>query len=188
MLGRVYEYLLSQYASAEGEKDSEFYPPRCMGKFLVERPEPSRGRVYAPCCGSAGRVVPSVERIRAHAYGTRRGGALTRPRADSSLYGQESHDTTAPKGAARRAPEEALRIRDDVACVQAVQAVLAQRAPGAARPDEEHAHAVRQSISRAVAPEGVVDILAAASLVSPTSRSSPRRSWPRCATCHRGSR
>jgi len=63
--------------------------------------------------------------------------------------------------------EEALRIRDDVAFFQAVQAVLAKRAPGDARPEEELDHAVRQIISRAVAPEGVVDIFAAAGLGKP---------------------
>lgn len=63
--------------------------------------------------------------------------------------------------------EEALRIRDDVAFFQAVQAVLAKRAPGDARPEEEMDHAVRQIISRAVMPEGVVDIFAAAGLEKP---------------------
>jgi type I restriction enzyme R subunit len=62
---------------------------------------------------------------------------------------------------------EALRIRDDVAFFQAVQAVLAKRAPGEARPEEELDHAVRQIISRAVVPEGVVDIFAAAGLAKP---------------------
>ena len=62
---------------------------------------------------------------------------------------------------------EALRIRDDVAFFQAVQAVLAKRAPGEARPEEEIDHAVRQIISRAVTPEGVVDIFAAAGLAKP---------------------
>jgi type I restriction enzyme R subunit len=62
---------------------------------------------------------------------------------------------------------EALRIRDDVAFFQAVQAVLAKRAPGDARPEEDLDHAVRQIISRAVAPEGVVDIFAAAGLEKP---------------------
>jgi type I restriction enzyme R subunit len=62
---------------------------------------------------------------------------------------------------------EALRLRDDVAFFQAVQAVLAKRAPGDARPEEELDHAVRQIISRAVAPEGVVDIFAAAGLAKP---------------------
>jgi type I restriction enzyme R subunit len=63
--------------------------------------------------------------------------------------------------------EEALRIRDDVAFFQAVQAVLAKRALGEARPEEELDHAVRQIISRAVAPEGVIDIFAAAGLQKP---------------------
>jgi hypothetical protein len=49
----------------------------------------------------------------------------------------------------------------------AVQAVQAKRAPGDARPEEELDHAVRQIISRAVAPEGVVDIFAAAGLAKP---------------------
>jgi type I restriction enzyme, R subunit len=63
--------------------------------------------------------------------------------------------------------EESLRIRDDVGFFQAVQAVLAKRAPGDARPEEDLDHAVRQIISRAVAPEGVMDIFAAAGLEKP---------------------
>src|SRR5690606_178998 len=63
--------------------------------------------------------------------------------------------------------EEALRIRDDVAFFQAVRAQLAKRAPGDARPEEDLDHAVRQIISRAVTPEGVVDIFAAAGLEKP---------------------
>ena len=63
--------------------------------------------------------------------------------------------------------EEAMRIRDDVAFFQAVQSVLAKRAVAEARPDEELDQAVRQIISRAVAPEGVLDIFAAAGLEKP---------------------
>jgi type I restriction enzyme R subunit len=62
---------------------------------------------------------------------------------------------------------EALHIRDDVAFFQAVQAVLAKRSPSDARPEEELDHAVRQIISRAIAPEGVIDIFAAAGLAKP---------------------
>jgi len=62
---------------------------------------------------------------------------------------------------------EALCIRDDLAFFQAVQAVLAKRAPGDARPEEELDHAVRQIISRAVTPEGVLDIFAAVGLAKP---------------------
>jgi type I site-specific restriction-modification system R (restriction) subunit len=63
--------------------------------------------------------------------------------------------------------DEAMRVRDDLAFFQAVQAVLAKRAPGDARPEEDLDHAVRQIISRAVAPEGVMDIFAAAGLAKP---------------------
>ncbi len=54
-----------------------------------------------------------------------------------------------------------------MAFFQAVQAVLAKRAPGDARTDEDLDRAVRQIIARAVAPEGVVDIFAAAGLDKP---------------------
>ena len=63
--------------------------------------------------------------------------------------------------------DEAIRIRDDVAFFQAVQSVLAKRAPAEARPEEDLDHAVRQIISRAVASEGVIDIFAAAGLEKP---------------------
>ena len=63
--------------------------------------------------------------------------------------------------------EDALRIRDDVGFFQAVRAQLMKRAAGDARPEEELEHAVRQIISRAVAPEGVMDIFAAAGLEKP---------------------
>lgn len=60
-----------------------------------------------------------------------------------------------------------MRIRDDLAFFQAVQAVLAKRAPAGERPQEELDHAVRQIISGAVAPQGVIDIFAAAGLEKP---------------------
>lgn len=63
--------------------------------------------------------------------------------------------------------EEALRIRDDVAFFQAVRVSLAKRAPGEPKTEEELDHAIRQIVSRAVAPEGVVDIFAAAGLRKP---------------------
>jgi type I restriction enzyme, R subunit len=63
--------------------------------------------------------------------------------------------------------DEALRIRDDVAFFQAVRAVLAKRTPGDARTNEELDHAIRQIVSGALAPEGVVDIFAAAGLDKP---------------------
>ncbi len=91
VLGRVYEYFLSQFASAEGKKGGEFYTPRCIVKLLVEMLEPFQGRVYDPCCGSAGMFVQSVEFIEAHATGNGNGG---RARSQISIYGQELNYTT----------------------------------------------------------------------------------------------
>lgn len=84
VLGRVYEYFLSQFASAEGKKGGEFYTPRCVVKLLVEMIEPYKGRVYDPCCGSSGMFVQAEEFIKAHR------GKLT----DLSIFGQESNYTT----------------------------------------------------------------------------------------------
>jgi type I restriction enzyme R subunit len=63
--------------------------------------------------------------------------------------------------------EEAIKIRDDVAFFQVVQAALTKRAPGEMRPEDELDHAVRQIIARAVAPAGVIDIFTAAGLQKP---------------------
>ncbi len=84
VLGRVHEYFLSRFASAEGKKGGEFYTPRCIVRLLVGMLEPYRGRVYDPCCGSSGMFVQSMEFIRAHATGNGNGG---RARGDISIWG-----------------------------------------------------------------------------------------------------
>lgn len=91
ILGRVYEYFLSQFASAEGKKGGQFYTPRCVVRLLVEMLSPYKGRVYDPCCGSGGMFVQSVDFVKAHASGNGNGG---RARADVSVFGQESNHTT----------------------------------------------------------------------------------------------
>lgn len=91
VLGRVYEYFLKQFASAEGKKGGEFYTPNSVVRVLVEMLEPYSGRVYDPCCGSAGMFVQSIKFVEAHATGNGNGG---RARAKVSIYGQESNYTT----------------------------------------------------------------------------------------------
>jgi type I restriction enzyme M protein len=54
ILGRVYEYFLSQFASAEGKKGGQFYTPQSVVRLLVEMLAPYKGRIYDPCCGSGG--------------------------------------------------------------------------------------------------------------------------------------
>jgi len=83
-LGRVYEYFLGKFAQAEGKLGGEFYTPRCIVRLLVEMLEPYEGRVYDPCCGSAGMFVQSERFVEAH------GGQRT----DISIFGQESNPTT----------------------------------------------------------------------------------------------
>ena len=83
-LGRVYEYFLSQFASAEGKKGGQFYTPSRVVRVLVEMLAPYKGRVYDPCCGSGGMFVSSEKFIEAHS------GKL----GDISIYGQESNYTT----------------------------------------------------------------------------------------------
>ena len=83
-LGRVYEYFLSRFASAEGKSGGQFYTPSHVVRVLVEMLAPYKGRVYDPCCGSGGMFVQSEKFIEAHA------GKI----GDISIYGQESNYTT----------------------------------------------------------------------------------------------
>jgi len=84
VLGRVYEYFLAQFASAEGKKGGQFYTPSHVVRILVEMLAPFKGRVYDPCCGSGGMFVSSEKFIEAHS------GKI----GDISIYGQESNYTT----------------------------------------------------------------------------------------------
>lgn len=84
LLGRVYEYFLSSFASSEGKRGGEFFTPRSVVRTLVEMLEPFQGRVYDPCCGSGGMFVQSEKFIEDH--GGRRDAI--------SIYGQEINHTT----------------------------------------------------------------------------------------------
>lgn len=83
-LGRVYEYFLARFASAEGKSGGQFYTPSHIVRVLVEMLAPYKGRVYDPCCGSGGMFVQSEKFIEAHR------GKLD----DIAIYGQESNYTT----------------------------------------------------------------------------------------------
>ena len=84
ILGRVYEYFLSSFASAEGKKGGQFYTPSCVVRTLIEMLAPYKGRVYDPCCGSGGMFVQSEKFVETH------GGRI----GDIAVYGQESNPTT----------------------------------------------------------------------------------------------
>lgn len=85
LLGRVYEYFLGEFASAEGKKGGQFYTPKSIVRLMVEMIEPKKGRVYDPACGSGGMFIMSekfVENVI--------GGNIQ----DITIYGQESNQTT----------------------------------------------------------------------------------------------
>lgn len=84
LLGRVYEYFLAKFASQEGRLGGDFYTPSSVVRVLVEMIEPTRGRVFDPCCGSGGMFVQSEKFLEAH------GGKA----GDISVFGQESNATT----------------------------------------------------------------------------------------------
>jgi len=84
LLGRVYEYFLTRFASAEGKNGGQFYTPSCVVRLLVEMLAPYQGRIYDPACGSGGMFVQSEKFVESH------GGKL----GDISIYGQASNATT----------------------------------------------------------------------------------------------
>lgn len=85
LLGRAYEYCLSQFASLEGKNAGEFYTPSCIVRTLVEIIQPFHGRVYDPCCGSGGMFVQSAAFVKHH------GGNVVQ---DITVFGQESNPNT----------------------------------------------------------------------------------------------
>ncbi|NAS19574.1 N-6 DNA methylase [Clostridium butyricum] len=84
LLGRVYEYFLGQFASAEGKGGGEFYTPTSVVKTLVEMIEPYEGRIYDPACGSGGMFIQSEKFVEEHQ------GKIE----NLSIYGQELNSTT----------------------------------------------------------------------------------------------
>ena len=84
LLGRAYEYFISEFAGAEGKRGGEFFTPRSVVKTLVAMLEPTKGRVYDPCCGSGGMFVQSEAFVEEHQG----------KRSDIAIYGQERNHTT----------------------------------------------------------------------------------------------
>lgn len=84
LLGRVYEYFLGEFASAEGKKGGQFYTPKSIVQLMVEMIEPYKGRVYDPACGSGGMFVMSEKFVEEHQGNIQ----------DITIYGQESNQTT----------------------------------------------------------------------------------------------
>ena len=84
VLGRVFEYMVSNFAAAEGKLGGEFYTPASIVNLMVDMLEPFNGRVFDPACGSGGMFVQADRFVKSH------GGV----RNDISVFGQEKNPTT----------------------------------------------------------------------------------------------
>ncbi|WP_210437703.1 type I restriction-modification system subunit M [Vibrio crassostreae] len=92
ILGHVYEYMLGQFALAEGKKGGQFYTPASIVSLIVEMIEPFEGRVYDPAMGSGGFFVQSDKFIERHANEKKLDPITQKQRV--SIYGQEYNHTT----------------------------------------------------------------------------------------------
>ncbi len=82
VFGRIYEYFLGKFASAEGQRGGEFFTPTSLVKLIVEIIEPYHGRIFDPACGSGGMFVQSAHFVKQHQGNVNGDG-------DTSIYGQE---------------------------------------------------------------------------------------------------
>jgi type I restriction enzyme M protein len=97
ILGRVYEYFLGQFASAEGKKGGEFYTPRCIVKLLVEMLRPyTKGGSTTP---AAARPGCSCSRWSSSALTPTATATVAKPKPTSRSTGRSR---TTPPGASPR--------------------------------------------------------------------------------------
>lgn len=80
LFGKIYEYFLSKFALAEGQRGGEFFTPTSIVKLIVEIIEPYRGQIFDPACGSGGMFVQSAQFVQRHRLN---------PGEEVSIYGQE---------------------------------------------------------------------------------------------------
>jgi type I restriction enzyme M protein len=78
--GKVYEFMMGEFAMQEMQKGGEFYTPASIVRLIVEIIEPNHGRILDPACGSGGMFVHSAEFVRAHQH---------EPGKELSLFGIE---------------------------------------------------------------------------------------------------
>lgn len=80
IIGNVYEYLISRFASDSGKKGGEFYTPPEVAQLLAKVLEPKSGmKICDPTCGSGSLLIKIADEIQDGNY---------------SLYGQESNGST----------------------------------------------------------------------------------------------
>ncbi len=83
--GKIYEYFLGKFASAEGQRGGEFFTPTSIVQLIVEVLKPIEGKIFDPACGSGGMFVQSAEFVKRHDK---------LPNDNISIYGQEKTEET----------------------------------------------------------------------------------------------
>jgi type I restriction enzyme M protein len=84
VFGKIYEYFLSEFAMAEGQRGGQFFTPTSIVQLIVEIIEPFKGRIFDPACGSGGMFVQSARFVRNHQH----------TEDDISIWGQEIMEET----------------------------------------------------------------------------------------------
>lgn len=80
IIGDVYEYLISKFASQAGKKAGEFYTPKEVSITLAKLVNPKSGaRICDPTCGSGSLLIKAAKEVGAK---------------DFSLFGQEMNGST----------------------------------------------------------------------------------------------
>ncbi|MCC5943003.1 MAG: type I restriction-modification system subunit M [Balneolaceae bacterium] len=80
VVGDVYEFLISNFASDAGKKGGEFYTPSEVSELMARLLQPQSGeRLYDPTCGSGSLLIKLVQQV---------------PDKNYSVYGQESNGST----------------------------------------------------------------------------------------------
>ncbi|MBV9708330.1 MAG: SAM-dependent DNA methyltransferase [Chloroflexi bacterium] len=85
IFGKIYEYFLSKFAMAEGQRGGQFFTPTSIVQLIVEIMEPFKGRIFDPACGSGGMFVQSARFVRNH---------QGKPEDEVSIWGQEIMEET----------------------------------------------------------------------------------------------
>lgn len=84
ILGRIYEYFLGNFFLKRGQKGGEFYTPRSIVRLITLFIEPTKGKIYDPCCGTAGMLVQAKQFIDERKINSN----------NITVYGQEYNNTT----------------------------------------------------------------------------------------------
>lgn len=84
ILGRIYEYFLGNFFLKRGQKGGEFYTPRSIVRLITLFIEPTKGKIYDPCCGTAGMLVQAKQFIEEKKIDAN----------SITVYGQEFNNTT----------------------------------------------------------------------------------------------